>query len=134
MADFLGVENLIPARAAGVDEEGNMVFAIDGFPDPVTATDATTAAPGEPAVLGIRARDIAMGRAASSGAPNEVVGEIRESTYVGEAVVFQVRTPLLAAPLVTASREDFALGERVRLTLPAERIKVLAPDPAEPDG
>ena len=133
VADFLGVENLIPARAAGADEEGSMRFAIDGFPDPITAKGAVTA-PGGPVVLGIRASDIAMVRDASPRAPNETVGEVRESTYGGEAVVFQVQTSLLAAPLVATSREDFSLGERVLLRLPAERIKVLAPDPAERDG
>ena len=133
VADFLGVENLIPARAAGADDEGNMRFAIDGFPDPVIASGACTAAPDAPAILGIRASDVTMTRNASAQARNAILGEVRESTYVGEVIVYQVRTPIHPVPLVATSREDFALGEQVRLTLPAERIKVLRPDPPEPD-
>ena len=146
VADFLGVENLIPARALGADDDGNMRFAIDGTPELVIASSAPTATPGvtptatpgatpdSPAILGLRASDVTMTRNATAQASNEVVGEVRESTYVGEGILYQVQTPIHPAPLVASSREDFALGENVRLTLPAERIKVLKPDPPEPDA
>ena len=133
VADFLGVENLIPARATGVDEEGNQRFAIDGCPEPVVASGASTATPDSPVILGIRASDVAMARNATAQAPNEIPGEIRESTYVGEVIFYQVQTPIHPAPLVASSREDFGLGDNVRLSLPAQRIKVLSPDPPEPD-
>ena len=53
VADFLGVENLIPARALAADEGGGVRFAIDGWQETVTAKDpgAVVVAPGEPAVL-----------------------------------------------------------------------------------
>ena len=134
VADFLGVENLIPARASGADEEGRMRFAIDGFPNPIAAASVSAAAPDSRAILGIRASDVTMTRSASAEGPNEILGEVRESTYVGEVILYQVQTPVHPVPLVASSREDIALGDSVRLTLPAERIKVLRHDPPGPDG
>ena len=132
VADFLGVENLVPARASGADEEGRMRFAIDGSPSPITAAGAF-AATDSSTILGIRASDVTMTRRASAEGPNEILGEVRESTYVGEVILYQVQTPVHPVPLVATSREDIALGESVRLTLPAERIEVLKPDPPEAD-
>jgi len=128
VADFLGVENLLPARridGAG----GGASYQID---DSNIVLDATTALDGvDSVVLGLRSGQIAIERAdtgSSAQKPNQLIGEIQEFNYLGAAMVYQVATEHLADPLIVTAQEDFALGDRVAVHLPAESIRVLAAD------
>ena len=117
VADFLGVENLIPARIAEVGPGGDAGAVVDGFDGPIVVAGAGAVTPGQPVVLGIRSGDIAMATEPSDHAVNEIAGEVREFTYLGATITYQIQTALHAAPLIAASRREFAVGETVRLIL-----------------
>ena len=124
VADFLGMENLLPARVEG--SNGASRFSVGDTV--IAATERCERNPGDNVVLGIRSDDIVMDSEALEGVANETVGEIREFTYLGASIAFQVQTPLHALPLIATSRRDYAPGATVRLRLPEDRIKILKPD------
>lgn len=124
VADFLGMENLIPARVEG--SNGASRFAVGDTI--ITAAERCEQKSGDNVVLGIRSGDIVMDSEALEGLANETVGEIREFTYLGASIAFQVQTPLHALPLIATGRRDYAAGAMVRLRLPEDRIKILKPD------
>ncbi len=134
VADFLGVENLFPGTVgddAGPDEPV-AVSVDDGTAVLRVAADR---APGSAVVLGIRSGDVAIRRSAGAGAaeePNSLDGAVREFTYVGSAIVYQVDCPDLPGPLIVTAQQEFAIGERIRLQLPLGSIKLLRPE-APPD-
>ncbi len=127
VADFLGVENLFPARFVGVGGDGTARFAVAG--GTLSAACRRPLAPGDAAVLGIRAGDIVVETGTGQAGVNETLGAVRASTYLGTHVALQVETPLRARPLIALGRREPSPGSRVRLRLPAERIAVLEPDP-----
>ena len=127
VADFLGVENLIPARITEAGPDGSAHAAVDGFDQPITVSTASVD-PNLPVVLGIRSGDITMSAGGTDPGAIEVAGEVREFTYLGATIAYQIQTPLHAAPLIAASREEFAVGATVRLQLPADKLKVLSAD------
>ncbi len=131
VADFLGVENLFPGTVGdGAADNGTVAVSVDDGAAVLHA--ATDRPPDRAVVLGIRSEEIAMRR--SDGAdgtldgPNALDGTVREFTYIGSAVVYQVDCPGLPAPLIATAQEEFPVGARVRLHLPPGAIKLLRPD------
>jgi len=126
VADFLGVDNLLPARRA---DGGRIRFEGGG---PALEVEGGGAATGEGRiVVGIRARDIELGPT-PAGAPvqNEIDGNVRESIYRGSFFTCRVTTD--AGPLSVTTPLDLAPGAAVRLRLPRERIMLLEDDAAGP--
>ena len=142
VADFLGVENLFPGAIGDAPEtEGTVAAAVDrsDLVLRVAAAAARDRSDDGTVVLGIRSADIAIRRddtgpaAPRSGAnaddgPNALAGTVREYTYVGSAVVYQVDCPDLPRPLIVTAQAELAVGDRVRLHLPPGSIKLLRPD------
>lgn len=124
VADFLGVQNLLPARVEGPD-----VLRLAN-------TDALLRAParggvpaGRDVVVAIRSHDIGIGLAQSaSHDDNPVPGKIVEASYQGAAVSYRVATPLSPQPLLASAAADIRVGENVWLTLPASKLMLLRPD------
>jgi len=55
------------------------------------------------------------GKAGAADGPNALDGTVREFTYIGSAVVYQVDCPALPTPLIATAQREFPVGERVRL-------------------
>ena len=130
VADFLGVENLFPGTVRdGAATEGTVAVSVS---EGSVTLDVAAARPADAAVvLGIRSGDIKMWPVNSKRAldgPNELAGTVREFTYVGSAVVYQVDCAALPRPLIATVQKEFAVGQRVRLHLPPGAIKLLRPD------
>ena len=130
VADFLGAENLFPATVGdGAEDDGTVAVSVS---EGSVTLDVAAARPADAAVvLGIRSGDIKMWPVNSKPAldgPNELAGTVREFTYVGSAVVYQVDCAALPRPLIATVQEEFAVGESVRLHLPPGAIKLLRPD------
>ena len=131
VADFLGVENLFPGTVGdGAATEGTLAVSVD---DGEAVLHVATARPPDAAVvLGIRSEEIAVQRAGETGngtdGPNALDGTVREFTYIGSGVVYQVDCPALPTPLIATAQEDFAIGDNVRVHLPPGAIKLLRPD------
>ena len=137
VADFLGVENLFPGTVGdGAEDDGTVAVSVN---EGSVMLDVAAARPTDTAVvLGIRSGDIKMwpvnGKRAPD-RPNALAGTVREFTYVGSAVVYQVDCAALPRPLIATVQEEFAIGESVRLHLPPGAIKLLRPDaPADGSG
>ncbi len=131
VADFLGVENLFPGTVGdGAATEGTLAVSVE---DGEAVLHVATARPEDrTVVLGIRSEEIAVRRGGETGdeadGPNALDGTVREFTYVGSAVVYQVDCPALPGPLIATAQEDFAIGDSVRVHLPPGAIKLLRPD------
>ena len=102
MPIFLGMENLLPARAVDVALGGTVRFAVGGGATLTVAADRPLAA-GEEAVLGVRSTDIVIDNAALEADDNAIPGEVREFTYLGAHVALQVATPLHSRPVIALS-------------------------------
>ena len=136
VADFLGVENLFPGtvRDTAADRGTIAVSVDDGA---AVLHVATARPPGGAVVLGVRSEEIEMRcggeKAGEADGPNALDGTVREFTYIGSAIVYQVDCPALPRPLIATAQQEFPVGEGVRLHLPPGAIKLLRPD-APPDG
>jgi len=126
VANFLGVENLIPARITELGPQGTFAN-VEGFEKPIVI-DSTQVKKGDDVVLGIRSNDIAIINGSSENCENNVAGLISEFTYLGGTFAYQVQTPLHTSPLIAASRQEFAVGKTVNLILPAKCLKILNPN------
>lgn len=124
VADFLGVENLLHAtKGEGTKyrvDDTNIVLDVDAEADAAAK-----------AVLGIRSGQVSIGKAdgaIAADGPNTITGEIREFNYLGATMAYQVASDQLADPLIVTGQEEFGLGDKVVLQLPADAIRVLAAD------
>jgi ABC-type Fe3+/spermidine/putrescine transport system ATPase subunit len=127
VADFLGVENLLPATASAPD-----AARIDGSGAGLVLPADAGAGPGDRLVVGIRSHDIAIVATDEVAGPNLVPGTVGEINYRGADIVYQVATPLSDRPLVVSTELELERGQRVTLRLPPERLMRLAPGPAAP--
>ena len=131
VADFLGVENLFPGTVGdSATAKGTVAVSVD---DGEAVLHVATARPEDrTVVLGIRSGEIAVrpggGRSDEADGPNALDGTVREFTYIGSAIVYQVDCPALPTPLIATAQQEFPVGERVRLHLPPGAIKLLRPD------
>lgn len=134
IADFLGVENLrFATRTAETVAGGFAQFRIDES-DAVVKVSVS----GEPAVsviLGIRSGDIAIEKNNGKEEENWLTGEVREFTYVGSGMVYQVACASFPDPVIVTAAGDFAIGDSVQIHLPPKAMKILRPDmPPEETG
>ncbi len=131
VADFLGVENLFPGTVGdAAAEDGTVAVSVDD--SAAVLHVAATRPPGSAVVLGIRSEEIAVRRGGDKGemddGPNALDGTVREFTYIGSAIVYQVDCPALPGPLIATAQREFPVGDSVRLHLPPGAIKLLRPD------
>ena len=126
VADFLGVENLLPGTVSAND-----AVRIDGDGGVLKLPPDAALSPGERIVVGIRSHDVRIVPAPSAPGENVVPGTVGETNYRGADVVYQIGTPLSPRPLVVSTSLELALGERVHLHLTPERLMRLNPDAAD---
>jgi len=126
VANFLGVENLIPARISELATQGANAI-VDGYNEPIII-DSKHVKKDDEIVLGIRSNDIDIKSSQFKSGENKVPGVIKEFTYLGGTIAYQVQTSLHASPIIAASRQEFAVGINVYLNLPPQCIKILSPN------
>ncbi|HEX6329785.1 MAG TPA: ABC transporter ATP-binding protein [Actinomycetota bacterium] len=143
VADFLGVSNLMDARAAGAATDGRAMLRLGDF-DLVTARNDADAR-GDVKVV-IRPERVRLEESGSTG-ENRVPGMVERVVYVGSTMqVFVHLAPgqTLQAWIPNRGEElPYAQGHPVAVHLPAEALRILvdtgAPTPAdellpEPEG
>ena len=139
VADFLGVSNLMGARAAGIDGEGRCRVWLGEFE--LAAARGQADARGDVSVT-IRPERVRLERQGSGGA-NRLPGMVQRVVYVGSTV--QVLVTLAPGQTVQASVQNegdaigFQQGTAVTVFLPADALRVLRSDegdtrPGEGDG
>jgi putative spermidine/putrescine transport system ATP-binding protein len=129
VADFMGFRNLLAATAVtvGGGASGDEIAVdIDGLQ--LTGVAASPITVGERVAVGIRPEDLTISSAAqedaAGGSPSgSVEAVVTVVEYQGREFAVEVRTPAgIRLHLRTARR--VAAGERIRLTVPAERLLV----------
>lgn len=122
VADFLGVENLLPGTAVAED----IVKLERGA---VALLPTETADRGKPLILGIRSDDVDI-IDTSLAPPKEaafvVAGIVRQAAYRGTLVSYQIETPLSDQPIVASSSEEHSIGAQVQLAFPRNKLMRLA--------
>lgn len=126
VADFLGVENLIPARISElVNQDAHAI--VEGYDEPLVI-DSKLVKKGEEIVIGIRSSDIDIKNSPKKSGENKISGVIIESTYLGGTIAYQIKTALHTSPLIASSRQALSVGTTVNLNLPAKCLMILNPN------
>ena len=123
VANFLGVENLIPARISELVNQGAHAI-VEGYDKPIFI-DSKLVKKGDEIVLGIRSNDIDIKCNPKESGENKVSGVITEFTYLGGTIAYQIKTSLHTNPLIAASRRELSVGTTVNLNLPAKCLMIL---------
>ena len=122
VADFLGVENLLPGTAVA---EG----AVKLERGPVASLLPHAADRSGPLILGIRSEDVAIldtDAAPPADAAFVAAGTIRQAAYRGTLVSYQIETSLSDHPIVASASAELAIGARVQLAFPRQKLMRLA--------
>src|SRR3546814_4509956 len=121
VADFIGVENLLPGRierrggeTAVRLEGGHLVF-------PSSPAEAMA----EDVVVGIRASDVRLADGADAG--TAIDGRIVDRDYRGAVSAYRVETTLSERPLTDVVDSDEVLSGAASLGLPPDRLLMLPP-------
>ncbi len=140
VADFLGVSNLMEARATGRGSGEHCRVCLGDFD--LTAAQGATDSTGD-VLLAVRPERVAIEPYDSTGA-NRVPGMVERLVYLGSATQVIVRlaegSQIQALMQNTGGHTVYAQGDAVRVHLPTEALRVLpvghAPvvaDPAPPE-
>ncbi len=127
-ADFMGIDNLFPARVVG--QSGTHVQLSCGDIRLVSQLAEQSVIAGDIAV-GIRGEDIAVATEADHAAANALVGTVTDVIYRGDRWSVRVETPIgriTALPPVAAdARTPVEIGSTVRLSWDADATLLLKP-------
>jgi spermidine/putrescine transport system ATP-binding protein len=132
VADFLGVSNLMDARADGADQEGRAKIQLGDFE--IVAARGDTDAKGDVKVV-IRPERIRLEESGATG-ENRIPGMVERVVYVGSTM--QVIVHLASGPTLQAWIQNqgdglpYSQGQPVSVHLPADAIRVLMDSAAEP--
>jgi spermidine/putrescine transport system ATP-binding protein len=133
VADFLGVSNLMSARAAGSDGGGRCRVQLGEFE--ITATQGDTDAQGDVKIV-IRPERVQLEEQGSTG-ENRVPGMVERVVYVGSIMQLIVRLAPGETLQAWVQNQGVALpfqqGMPVAVHLPADAVRVLV-DPGAPVG
>ena len=137
VAGFIGSVNLFEGRVAAVEAAGARVEAAE-LAAPLQVANAA-AGLGERVWIALRPENILMSPGGERTAPDDSApgfnlaeGVIRQMAYLGSESVFEVEVPsgrrlrVLRSNLVRRDQQDFALGDRVRLSWEAAAAWVLS--------
>lgn len=119
VADFIGFENFIT-----VTKEGSAYIDNKGQQFEVDASDETSTA-GQ-VVLTIRPADIQMRADDAIPGSNQIRGKIRVRTYLGRGYQYEVASEQGNFIVTTADSDLFEVDQEVTLTLPSDRMIILA--------
>ena len=116
-ADFIGVENLIPAH---VTAPGQLTCAGGLAVTPTTVGFA----PGAEVILGLRASDVKIQPRGGTGLPATIL----DGEYRGRERLYRLAVPGLERPVLASAPSDIAFDGEVTLCLPPEKMMVLHDD------
>jgi spermidine/putrescine transport system ATP-binding protein len=134
VADFLGVSNLMDARADGADREGRAKLQLGDFE--LVAARGDTDARGDVKVV-IRPERVRLEESGASG-ENRVPGMVERVVYVGS--IMQVILHLASGPTLQAWVQNdggglpYAQGHAVSVHLPPDALRVLIDTGAPSSG
>lgn len=120
VADFIGVDNLIPARAVDAD---TIAFA-DGAR---LHTGGHGFDAGAPVIAGLRADAIALHRA-DAAVTDAFPARIVDMEYRGRDCAYRLRTQRFEQPLVAVAPAGVEFGSEVCVSLPGDKVMVLQDD------
>lgn len=118
VADFIGVENLLPA------ERSNSGIRVAGSEFSATNNSSEF----EEMTIGFRSSDLQLINSTDAPLGNQITGEIIGEAYTGDSNVYQVSTDLRAEPIILKTEKDQKFTGNVKLHLPPEKILVLERD------
>jgi len=126
VADFIGVENLIP----GMVETSGSATAVRLSQDLVVLPPSVLFSAGSDVIVGLRARDVSLLPVSAAPAEGQTTlrARIVDAEYRGETCAYRLVSDALPRPLtaLAPSRESF--GEEVLAVLAQDRLMVLADD------
>jgi hypothetical protein len=121
VAEFIGLSDFLPVRIETID--GKFAQVVVGQTR-LRASGAAGFAPNQTALLFIRPNDIEI--AAEGAHENVLEGVVKQATYLGEQMDYRVEaSDQIELRVQTGAAHRFAKGARVRLYLPAERLRVI---------
>ena len=130
VADFLGVENLFPGTVARTAANGQIDVVLAGGGAELSAAPKGHSINGGDVVLGIRSSDVALSAQRESGAVNIVEGVVREFTYLGSFIAYQIETKQYDRPVIATSKLEFSVADPVWLHFDPAKLMVLEGDGA----
>ena len=81
-------------------------------------------------VLGIRSTDVELSSGRGNGDVNLLEGVVKEFTYLGNFIAYQIETNVNDRPIIATSKLEFAVADRVWLHLDPAKLMVLERDAA----
>jgi len=124
VAEFIGLSDFIPARIEAIDGKTAQVVVGETR---LTATAAPGFAAQQSALLFIRPNDVVI--VENGGDKNILSGTVQQATYLGETMDYRVLvSEELELRVQTSGARRYAIGDHVRLHLPAERLRLIAED------
>jgi spermidine/putrescine transport system ATP-binding protein len=131
VADFLGVSNLMDAHAKG-SRNGACLVDVQGYELEARAGGDVTG----PAKIVIRPERVELEPHGSPSGPNRLPGMVERVVYVGSGIQVIVRAAtgeaLQALLQNTGKPVEYEQGAPVQIHLPAEALRVLPAEVAEP--
>lgn len=126
VADFLGVENLLPATRTNSNEvqfgdTGSLTINVNGASQTIGDRDLT---------VGIRSLDIEISGGSPNGDSPQLSGTVREMSYRGSIITYLIDCPLFDRPIYVSAQEELQIGTQVALRFPTEKIMLLRQDRA----
>ncbi|MBI3915181.1 MAG: TOBE domain-containing protein [Chloroflexi bacterium] len=114
----------LPARIEAIDGETTQVVVGQTR---LTATAAPDFAAQQSALLFIRPNDVTIIENGADAQRNILSGTVQQATYLGETMDYRMQVSEEMELRVQASgARRYAVGERMRLHLPAERLRLIA--------
>jgi len=123
---FLGAANLVPAR---ILRRGPGAVAVLGDGQELALAPAAdlSAAAGGAATLALRQEDIALLSADDPASAGGLDGRVRTRVFLGARCRYVVRLGEQSIRVLTGNDLGLGAGDAVRLSIPAERIRILPP-------
>ena len=105
-------------------------MALDGAGTRLSAAPETVPVSAGEVVLGIRSSDVVVSAERGAGDVNQLEGVVKEFTYLGNFIAYQIETHANDRPIIATSGLEFAVADRVWLHLDPAKLMVLERDAA----
>lgn len=125
VADFIGVENLIPAKV--VKSDGRMGLSLS--PNLVVHPAEVPFVANADVICGLRASDVQMTSSHPAGAGNTgFPARILDAEYRGKERLYRLETTIADRPILAMAPSSQEFAQEVTVTFPQDRIMVLSDD------
>jgi iron(III) transport system ATP-binding protein len=118
VADFIGTTNFLPGKAGTVGDAGTGQAQTEF--GPIACRFAKGISAGDAVLVLVRPEDTVLASVAN-GSTDGLAGKVENRVYLGEVIDYLIRVGDEELRVRTRPEDDFAIGEPVRVILPAER-------------